>query len=181
MRYRLHKLLNRPVGSTQVEQLDHGPTKFDADLHVPYLRGTLTFTRLIDTIMVCGLVDTEVTVQCVRSLEDFGLCLPVVLDNLLYTLTGSPTDEPDRQISDDGWLDLTETLREEIIMAIPINPINPKYASEDGSELLAELGDNGDNGDAGENDRDWLTVKLSDAADAGETEATAPKAHLEED
>ncbi|MFC1466645.1 MAG: DUF177 domain-containing protein [Candidatus Brachytrichaceae bacterium NZ_4S206] len=161
MRYRLHKLLYGPVGSTQVEHLERGPTKFDDDLQVPYLRGAFEFVRLSDVVLLRGSVETEVPVQCVRSLEDFNLCLNVPLDDILLGLPQYPHSDadPDRRISDDGWIDLTETLREEIIMAIPINPIHPKYARASTADLLSALD---------ENDRDWLTVHLSNSQDLGE-------------
>ncbi len=162
MRYRLHKLLYGPVGSTQVEYLERGPTKFDDELRVPYLRGTFEFVRLSDAVLLRGSVETEVPVQCVRSLEDFDLCLRVPLDDILLSLPQYPYSDadPNRRISDDGWIDLTETLREEIIMAIPINPIHPQYASASTADLLSALD---------EDDRDWLTVHLSNSAqDSGE-------------
>lgn len=152
MRYRLHKLIGGPVGKTHVEHLDRGPTKFDDDLQVNTLRGTLTFTRLNRAIMVSGDVETEVTVQDARTLEDFGLCLRVTLDDILFSLPGEfdpGTDEPDRQVSDDGWIDLTETIREEIIMAIPINPINPARAGAEDTLVSDVLQENDD----------WLSVK----------------------
>lgn len=157
MRYRLHKLLHGPVGGTQVERLERGPTKFDEDLRVPFLRSEFTFTRLNEAVLVRGTVDTQVPVRCVRSLEDFNLCIHLQLDDILFNLPHLPASavEPDRQISSDGWIDLTETLREEIIMAIPINPIHPKYAQADPTDLLAALG---------EDDRDWLTLNLSNSA-----------------
>ncbi len=157
MRYRLHKLLSKPVGSTQVETLDRGQTKFDEDLQVGFLKGDLAFTLLSESVLVHGAVDTEVTVQCVRSLEDFSLCLSVPLEDILFALPSYPTDEPDRQISDEGWIDLTETLREEIIMAIPINPINPKYSDATVAGEKAELSSD---------DSEWLTVNWHSAKDA---------------
>ncbi|MCL6512102.1 MAG: DUF177 domain-containing protein [Anaerolineae bacterium] len=162
MRYRLHKLLYGPVGSTQVEHLERGPTKFDDDLRVPYLRGAFEFVRLSDAVLLRGSLETEVPVQCVRSLEGFNLCLQISLDDILLGLPQYPTSDADpaRRISDDGWIDLSETLREEIIMAIPINPIHPKYAKASTADLLDALG---------EDDRDWLTVNLSNPAqDSGE-------------
>jgi uncharacterized metal-binding protein YceD (DUF177 family) len=152
MRYRLHKLIGGPVGKTHVEHLDRGPTKFDDDLQVNTLRGTLTFTRLNRAIMVSGDLETEVTVQDARTLEDFGLCLRVTLDDILFSPPGEfdlATDEPDRQVSDDGWIDLTETIREEIIMAIPINPINPARAGAEDALVSDVLQENDD----------WLSVK----------------------
>jgi uncharacterized metal-binding protein YceD (DUF177 family) len=152
MRYRLHKLLYGPVGSTQLEHLDRGPTTFDAQLKINYLRGDLLFTRLNEAILVQGPVETEVRVQCVRSLEDFDLCISVPLEDVLFSLPQYVASEPDRQVSDDGWIDLTETLREEIIMAIPINPINPQYADTDADKLLGELESD---------EKEWLSVRLN--------------------
>jgi uncharacterized metal-binding protein YceD (DUF177 family) len=152
MRYRLHKLIGGPVGNTHIEQLDRGSTTFDDDLQVNYLRGTLTFTRLNRAIMVSSDLETEVTVQDARTLEAFGLCLRVGLDEVLFNLPDEfdpATDEPDRQISDDGWIDLTEAIREEIIMAIPINPINPAGAGAEGADVNEVIQENDD----------WLSVK----------------------
>jgi uncharacterized metal-binding protein YceD (DUF177 family) len=174
MRYRLHRLLSRPVGSAQVEQLDRGPTKFDADLHVAYLKGPITFTRLNDAVLVQGQIQTELTVQCVRSLEDFGLCLDVPLNDILFALPGSPADEPDRQISSEGWIDLTETLREEIIMNIPINPIHPKYIGIDRSKGSQDVDPAAVLSDLDE-DRDWLTVKWNNVQTANPTRSEDPR------
>lgn len=155
MRYRLHKLIGGPVGNTHTELLDRGPTKFDDDLQVNTLRGTLTFTRLNHAILVNGVLETEINAQDVRTLEDFGLCLYVSLEDLLYSLPDAfdpTTDETDRKISDDGWIDLTEAIREEIIMAIPINPTNPAHAGDDDPALKNVLQENDD----------WLSVKWND-------------------
>lgn len=152
MRYRLHKLIGGPVGNTHVEHLDRGTTTFDDDLQVNYLRGVFKFTRLNSAILVNGAVDTEINAQDARTLEGFGLCLHVTLDDVIFSLPGEfdpATDEPDRQVSDDGWIDLTETVREEIIMAIPINPINPARAGDEDTEVNDVLQENDD----------WLSVK----------------------
>ena len=152
MRYRLHKLIGGPVGNTHIEQLDRGPTKFDDDLQVNLLRGTLTFTRLNRAILVNGVLETEVNAQDVRTLGTFGLCLRVPLEDLLYSLPDEfdpATDEVDRKISDDGWIDLTEAIREEIIMAIPINPTDPSHAGDADPALKNVLQEN----------EGWLSVK----------------------
>jgi uncharacterized protein len=155
MRYRLHKLIGAPVGNTHIEQLDRGPTQFDDDLQVNFLRGTLTFTRLNRAILVNGVLETEISTQDVRTLERFGLCLRVPLEDLVYSLPDEfdpATDEVDRQVSDDGWIDLTEAIREEIIMAIPINPTDQASAGDDDPAIKNVLQENDD----------WLSVKWND-------------------
>jgi uncharacterized metal-binding protein YceD (DUF177 family) len=156
MRFRLNKLLGAPVGTRQFEQLDRGRTWLDDELQVDYLRGELTFTRTNENILVEGAIDSATRVQCVRSLEMFELPLTIHLDDVTFTLPGFSVDEPDRRIRDDGHIDLTETLRELIIMAIPINPISPRYQE---TTTLADL--------VSVDDSDWLTVKWADEDNEG--------------
>ncbi|MCS7324719.1 MAG: YceD family protein [Anaerolineae bacterium] len=153
MRYRLHKLLHGSVGSTQHEALAEGSTKFDDSLQVPFLRGTFTFTRLRDSIMMRGYFETAVQLQCVRSLEMFEMPLRIAVEDVMFALPNLPAEEPDRVVSDDGWVDITEVLREEIIMAIPINPVHPRFADADPATLLSELG--------AEEEGDWLSIRLA--------------------
>jgi uncharacterized metal-binding protein YceD (DUF177 family) len=142
MRYRLNKLIYGPVGGVQVNQLDRGPTWFDDDLKVAFLKGELTFIRTTETVLVEGTIETATDVQCVRSLEFFSLQLKVPLVDIAFYLPDF-TPEPDAE-------DL-ETLREEIIMAIPFNPINPIYAGDEPPALPNGIEDT--EGD------DWLTVR----------------------
>jgi len=160
MRYRLHKLLYGPVGSTQQETLAEGPTTFDETLQVPFLRGAFTFTRLRESIMMRGYFETSVQLQCVRSLETFEMPLRIEIEDVMFALPHLPTDEPDRVVSDDGWVDVSEVLREEIIMAIPINPIHPRFADADSATLLSELG--------AEEASDWLSIRLAQHPDQAE-------------
>jgi uncharacterized metal-binding protein YceD (DUF177 family) len=155
MRFRLNKLLGAPVGTRQYEQLDRGHTWLDDELQVHYLRGEITFTRTDDSVIVEGTIESEVTVQCVRSLEIFDLPLQITLDDAIFTLPAFHAPEPDRRIRDDGHIDLTATIRELIIMATPINPISPKFVD---TGALTEL--------VGEDDSDWLTVKWAPQDDS---------------
>ncbi len=159
MRYRLNKLIHGPVGGVHMERLDRGSTWFGDELQVNYLRADLTFTKTNFNVLIEGIVETEVNVQCVRSLDIFPLPLDIPLLDIAFALPGYQDenkidDEPnDRQISADNWVDLSEALREEIIMAIPINPVNPKFAGENTPALSEELD---------EQDREWLNIKWSD-------------------
>ncbi len=148
MRFRLHKLIFAPVGTRQVEQLDRGPTWLDDELHVSYLRGEITFTRTNDRVLVEGVIETAIQAQCARSLEMFELPLRVPLEDVAFFLPGQYTPDPDRRLREDGRIDLTETLRQHIIMATPINPVSPAYRDEAG---LSQLIDH--------QDADWLHVK----------------------
>ena len=155
MRFRLNKLLGAPVGTRQFEQLDRGPTWLDDELQVHYLRGEITFTRTNESVIVEGTIESEVTAQCVRSLNIFNLPLQITLEDVIFALPGFQAPEPDRRIREDGHVDLTATIRELIIMATPINPISPHFTD---TGALTEL--------VGEDDSDWLTVKWAPQDDS---------------
>ena len=157
MRFRVTKLINAAIGTRQVERLERGETWFGDELRVDYLRGDIVLTRTHIGIIVEGTLETQTEVQCVRSLELFEFPITFALEDVLFTPPHqAPIDEDDdRIIGDDGVIDLTETLRQHIVLAIPINPISPKY--RDGHSLDALV--------AGE-DTDWLSVKWSDSDNA---------------
>ena len=151
MRFRVHKLIHAPVGTHQEESLEREATWFDDTLRVDYIEGDFTFTRAQIGILVEGEFDTQTSVQCVRSLDMFDLPLHVQLEDVLFRLPGQPPiDEDDEtpQVDEAGWIDLTETLREHILLAIPINPISPQFQSDDALSKLVD-----------DENADWLSVK----------------------
>lgn len=152
MRFRVTKLINATVGTRQSERLEQSETRFAGELRVDYLLGDITFTRTHIGIIVEGDIEAQTAVQCVRSLEWFDLPLSFALEDALFTpLNQAPIEQDDdRIIGDDGMIDLTETLRQHIVLALPINPISPKY--RDSATLSALVGDE---------DAEWLTVKWS--------------------
>jgi uncharacterized metal-binding protein YceD (DUF177 family) len=173
MRYRLNKLIYGPVGGVQTENLDRGPTWFDDELKVSHLRGEFVFTRTNENVLVDGVVETAVDVQCVRSLEFFTLPIQIKLESVPFGVPSyaPPDDEvaandPDRLISSDSWIDLTDTLREEVIFAIPINPVHPKYAGENPPPMP-------DGMDEAETEDDWLHIKWNNPNHTGNTAHTA--------
>jgi len=126
-------------------------------LKVSHLKGDITFTRTNESVLVEGTIETATRVQCSRSLEMFDMPLNVPLEDIAFTLPGFPAPEPDRRIRDDGWVDLTETLREMVIMAIPMNPVSPRFQEDSNLADLVELEADGKDGKDDE-DGQWLNV-----------------------
>ena len=60
-----------------------------------------------------------------------------------------------RFITDDGFIDLTEPVREHVLMAIPIDPISPAFQDDEKAQAnLEKL--------IGEDSADWLKINWSD-------------------
>ena len=160
MRFRVSKLMHAAVGDRQVEHFEAPSLWLDDELRADQLSADLVLTRVPDSVMVEGLIKCQVRVQCVRSLEMFDLPLSVALEDVFFALphhilSENPgEDDPGHHITDDGYLDLTESVREHVIMAIPIDPISPPYrdAQHAKDNVSAILGEDAD---------DWLTVNWS--------------------
>ncbi|MCW1967026.1 MAG: DUF177 domain-containing protein [Anaerolineae bacterium] len=152
MRFRLHKLIANYVGAEQFEQIDRGEMWLDEDLRVAFLKCDLTFIRAKDRILTEGVIETSVEVQCVRSLNLFYLPITTSLEDVAYAVPGqqSAIQEGLPRIDNELWVDVSEQIRDAIIMALPINPISPEYQS---NEALGALID--------DSEKEWLTIKWS--------------------
>jgi uncharacterized protein len=90
------------------------------DLKVEFVRGTLRLTRTNRRILVKGNLRTAVETECVRCLTLFRLTLTIQLEELFAL---SSAVDPIYFINDDGWLDLKQPLREQILLTMPIQVV----------------------------------------------------------
>jgi uncharacterized protein len=87
------------------------------DLKVEYVRGELNLTRTDRRILVKGSLQTSVEAECVRCLTPFQLMLNISLEEMLAF---SSAVDPIYFVNDDGWLNLKGPLREQIVLAMPL-------------------------------------------------------------
>jgi uncharacterized protein len=87
------------------------------DLQVDFIRGTLRLTRTNRRILVKGVLQAAVDTECVRCLTPFQLALKFQLEELFAL---SAAADPVYYVDDGGWLNLKQPLREQILLAMPI-------------------------------------------------------------
>ncbi len=133
MRYNVAQLLKQHTGATRTHILDVELPHLDEDLHlVAPLQGEVTLMRSTDGVLVTGRLHTDVEVYCDRCLEPF--VVPVIIDleeSFLATVdiwTGMPVEleeDADRALLIDSQhtLDLTEVVRQDILVALPMHPV----------------------------------------------------------
>ena len=84
------------------------------------------------------------------ELEDVFFALPH------HRLTENPLEDDElHRMTDDGYIDVTEPVREHVLMAIPIDPISPAY--RDSQQAQASM-----NALLGDDAAEWLKVNWSD-------------------
>ena len=149
MIYNVAQLLKAPVGATQIVELDNADElnleDESAKLAGP-ITGRLRMRRTNQGILVDGPVEAEVELTCARCLESFILPISFDLEEQFYptidVITGLSLPENDDElifpIDQNHQLDLREALRQNLLLALPMQPI----CKEDCAGLCAQCGKN---------------------------------------
>jgi uncharacterized protein len=116
LNYNVAPLLRPEVGATMSLAVDE-TDQILGDLKVEYVRGNLNLTRTDRRILVKGNIQTSVEAECVRCLTPFQLMLNIPLEEMFAF---SASVDPIYFVNDDGWLNLKGPLREQIVLAMPL-------------------------------------------------------------
>jgi len=119
----LARLLEEPVGSRMSFDLDEGQQILAEDLCVDFVRGTIEFTRINRGILGEGHLNSQVKLQCARCLKIFSQPLDLYLEAQFGKPRMKPREEPVFPIGVNGILDLSEALREQILLDLPMRPL----------------------------------------------------------
>ena len=105
------------VGQSRDVEFDVPHLRVAEDLTLDFLRGKLHLSRSSRGILVQGTLETQINSECKRCLEDTSVELTVPVEELFVY---PPEPGELSTLTDDGILDLTPLLREEIILNTPI-------------------------------------------------------------
>ena len=120
MIFNLANLLEEPVGSSLRFHVDEGRLRLDEDLVVDFLRGDIKFIRVKEGIYAEGYFHTQVQLECARCLEPFSQPIEFRLEE---TFRPPSEKNPASPLRKDGTLNLTQTLREYTLLAMPMRPL----------------------------------------------------------
>ncbi|HLW00454.1 MAG TPA: DUF177 domain-containing protein [Ktedonobacterales bacterium] len=149
MIYNVAQLLKAQVGATQVVELDNADElnleDEDVKLAGP-VTGRLRMRRTNQGILVDGPVEALVELSCVRCLDMFTLPISFHLEEQFYptidVVTGLSLPQSDNElifpIDQNHQLDLREAIRQNLLLALPMQPI----CKEDCAGLCPQCGKN---------------------------------------
>jgi len=130
MQINVAQLLKGNIGSVRDYDVD-GVIDITGSGNDSPVRGNISLTRTDSSILVKGVVDSEVELTCSRCLNQFNCPLTLNIEEEYFPTTDvnsgaslpSPGD-PDRFTIDERHvLDLTEALRQRALLAIPMKPL----------------------------------------------------------
>lgn len=131
MQFNVAHLLKGVVGTSQRYGLDGTFTPRE-DSQTDHVWGEVQLMHVKEGIWLSGSLDANAVCACSRCLEDFSVSLRLQLDELYVPsvdiASGTPVvlDEgggPDFTIDAHHLLDITEAVRQSIIVALPMKPL----------------------------------------------------------
>jgi len=115
-------LLKEGIGYSREFPFDEPVVAVAEDLTVSNLYGAVSFTRTPQGLYAQGLLRATVPATCARCLTDIAQPVSSRLGELYhYPPESAPPDS--LILDDDHHLDLTPVVREEFILAIPLQPL----------------------------------------------------------
>ncbi|MBM4467740.1 MAG: hypothetical protein FJ014_19690 [Chloroflexi bacterium] len=123
MKFNLARLLDEPAGSKMSFDIDEAQQRLAEDLRVDFVRGTVEFTRSNRGIFGKGQLHSQIQLECARCLETFSQPLDFHLEAQFGLPPIKPQEGTTFPIGVNGILDLTEALREQILLDLPMRPL----------------------------------------------------------
>lgn len=133
MKYNVAQLLKEQSGGMRQFALHEDISQLDPDITpLTTLDGNVQLIRTADGILARGMLNTSVELTCSRCVEPFSMPVRFVVEEefrpSIDITTGAnlPVEaeaEAATQIDDHHTLDLTEVVRQDILLAIPPYPV----------------------------------------------------------
>jgi uncharacterized protein len=181
--FNVAQLLKEHVGSTRRLNFEspsltlYDENGSDGDtLEAQNVKGNVKVTRLSDGVLVQGDVKADVQLQCSRCLDDISLPVDARLEEQFqptvdvetgHAITHNDSEEDDTlfKIDANHMMDLTEPVRQALLVAIPMRPL----CREDCKGLCPECGANLNYIDCGHHleasDSRWDALRALNIAD----------------
>jgi uncharacterized protein len=139
LRLQVGFLLKEGAGYSREVSIDIPGSFVAEDTNLSNLNGTLRLTRTPQGVLLQGTLAASIAAECVRCLSPAELPFEVSFSDLfLNPNTADPDPETYHVIDEGGFIDLTPIVREEAILAMPIQPL----CSPDCKGLCPECGTN---------------------------------------
>ncbi len=115
-------IIHQSVGYHRDFSLDIPFIHLPPDLNLDSLSGTVRVTRTGQGLLVQVKMSARTACECVRCLTDFQQPLEIDFSEL-YAFRADAVTDSGLVVPEDGRINLTPLIREEMLLSIPISPI----------------------------------------------------------
>lgn len=144
LRFNFGFLLEADYGTIRQIELDYPSVKLSEDVTLTPLVGSFTATRTTEGIYIQGQLESSMSLECVRCLEEAVVPVNIALDELFYYPPHIAPEEEHR-VGEDGMIDLAPLVRELSLLSLPIKVL----CRPDCQGLCQECGANLNYGECG--------------------------------
>ena len=122
LRFNIGFIIAEANGYSRQFSVDIGELSIEPDVHFNSCKGSVSFTRTSEGILVQGKLTVHLQAVCVRCLDLFKQRIKIHFDEL-FNFPSHVRQENDLILPANGYLDLTSLVREYILLEMPINPL----------------------------------------------------------
>jgi uncharacterized metal-binding protein YceD (DUF177 family) len=123
MKYHLSHLVTASLGTQTTVNVQEGAGALDKDLEIDFLRGEVQFTRVNNGIYAQGRLQTQIQLTCVRCLETLSFPLDFEIAERYIFSDQEGVEEQAHLITPDGTVDITEPVRQQVWVSLPLQPL----------------------------------------------------------
>jgi len=122
LRLNIGFIVHETAGYSREFPINIDQIKLQPDLELTDLDGVIKITRTAEGLLVQVKMTARARIECVRCLDEFTQLLSIDFADL-YNFSRQVTDESDLIVPEDGMLDMVPSIREEMLVAIPLKPL----------------------------------------------------------
>ncbi len=117
-------LLNKEIGTTLNSPVSYEIGDLNGEVLIKGpVDGSLKITKLEDRLLVDFDLKVKVGLTCVRCLNKYLIDLPLKFEQTYYFLPDVAKDEDSLKVKKDFTIDITEPIRQEILVRVPMQPL----------------------------------------------------------
>jgi len=123
MKYHLSHLVTASLGTRTTVDVQEGAGALDKDLEIDFLQGKVQFTRVNNGLYAQGRLRTQIQLTCVRCLEPLSYPLDFEIAERYIFADQESVEEQVYLIAPDGMVDITEPVRQQIWVNLPLQSL----------------------------------------------------------
>jgi len=123
MKYHLSHLVTASLGTRTTVDVQEGAGALDKDLEIDFLQGKVQFTRVNNGLYAQGRLRTQIQLTCVRCLEPLSYPLDFEIAERYIFSDQESVEEQVYLIAPDGMVDITEPVRQQIWVNLPLQSL----------------------------------------------------------
>jgi uncharacterized protein len=123
MKYHLSHLVTASLGTRTTVDVQEGAGALDKDLEIDFLQGKVQFTRVNNGLYAQGRLRTQIQLTCVRCLEPVSYPLDFEIAERYIFADQESLEEQVYLIAPDGMVDITEPVRQQIWVNLPLQSL----------------------------------------------------------